>query len=61
MEPIPNKHHIHPELLDNIPVEWRGPLAEFLATGTTLAPGFNDFLDSSKAAQEAVDQAFVQT
>ena len=49
---------VHPEMLANIPHEWKDPLVEFVTTGRTDAPGFDDFLDSSAAAQAVVDQAF---
>lgn len=57
-QPEPEKNVIHPELLSEIPLEWRDAMTEFLSTGRTLAPGFDDFIDQSEAAQAAIDAAF---
>lgn len=53
-----NEPSIHPELFANIPEEWRQALREFVQTGSTLVPGFSEYLDNSSAAQEVVEIAF---
>ncbi len=50
--------NVHPELLADVPAEWRAPLVEFLTTGRTDAQGFDEFVDSSEPAQDAIDAAF---
>lgn len=57
-QPQPARCSVHPEMLAGIPENWRDALVEFITTGRTAVKGFDEFLDSSQAAQDVVDTAF---